>query len=322
MINLYLEYGMSKQLRERSLQSYKQTLGLFAAWIRDQGILEIEEIKDATIRKYILSLQSRGKYTAYVEKEKEEINCPSHRKDYGKPLTNLTINGYLRNIRGFFTWLVEEEYLDKSPMRRIKMLPHDRNGKKYLEDAEVRALFGIFDKGIYSEYRDMVIAMIMLDCGTRLGETLSIERNQLDVIQRTIVLPADKTKGRKERVVFFSQRTARELRKWIQRKERECDSDYIFPVLRTAGELSVRNYEANFRKYLKRTGIAKQVSPHTLRNNFARRCLMSGMDVYTLSRILGHSSVTVTEKAYLDVKDQELRSKYVQHSPLEGVYRR
>ena len=54
MINLYLEYGMSKQLRERSLQSYKQTLGLFAAWIRDQGILEIEEIKDATIRKYTM----------------------------------------------------------------------------------------------------------------------------------------------------------------------------------------------------------------------------------------------------------------------------
>ena len=52
MINLYLEYGMSKQLRERSLQSYEQTLRLFAAWIREQGVSEIEEIKDATIRKY------------------------------------------------------------------------------------------------------------------------------------------------------------------------------------------------------------------------------------------------------------------------------
>ena len=48
-----------------------------------------------------------------------------------------------------------------------------------------------------------------------------------------------------------------------------------------------------------RAGIDKAISPHALRNNFAKRCLMAGMDVYTLSRILGHSSVSVTEKAYL-----------------------
>ena len=76
---------------------------------------------------------------------------------------------------------------------------------------------------------------------------------------------------------------------------------------RYSGEmLGVRNYEANFRKYLHRTQINKPVSPHTIRNNFAHRCLMSGMDIYTLSRILGHSSVTITERAYLDVKDEEL----------------
>ena len=86
--------------------------------------------------------------------------------------------------------------------------------------------------------------------------------------------------------------------------------------------MQVRNYEANFRRYLKRTTITKHVTPHTLRNNFAKRCLLSGMDIYTLSRILGHSSVKVTEKAYLDVKDHELRKKYVQHSPLEKVYGR
>ena len=80
--------------------------------------------------------------------------------------------------------------------------------------------------------------------------------------------------------------------------------------------LGVRNYEANFRKYLRRTQINKPVSPHTMRNNFAHRCLMSGMDIYTLSRILGHSSVTITEQAYLDVTDADRTETHCSPVPL------
>ena len=136
-----------------------------------------------------------------------------------------------------------------------------------------------------------------VDSGTRLGETLSIEMNQIDLLNRTIQLPAEKTKGRMARVVFFSRKTEKELRRWIQFKDRYCESDYVFPVKHSGRMVKVTQYEANFRRYLERTGIKKHISPHTLRNNFAKRCLMSGMDIYTLSRILGHSSVTVTEKA-------------------------
>ena len=84
--------------------------------------------------------------------------------------------------------------------------------------------------------------------------------------------------------------------------------------------VKVTQYEANFRRYLERTGIKKHISPHTLRNNFAKRCLMSGMDIYTLSRILGHSSVTVTEKAYLDIHDHDLKKKYYKYSPLDNIF--
>ena len=80
------------------------------------------------------------------------------------------------------------------------------------------------------------------------------------------------------------------------------------------------NYERNFRNYMARTRINKRISPHTLRNNFAKRCLMSGMDIYTLSRILGHSSVKITEMAYLDVTDEDLKKRFMRHSPLDRIY--
>ena len=86
--------------------------------------------------------------------------------------------------------------------------------------------------------------------------------------------------------------------------------------------VKVSQYESNFRRYIERSGIKKHISPHTLRNNFAKRCLLSGMDIYTLSRILGHSSVTVTEQAYLDIYDKELKGKYYKFSPLDNIYYR
>ena len=189
-----------------------------------------------------------------------------------------------------------------------------------LVDDEVKELLKSLDKAYFPEYRDLVVMMIMLDSGTRLGETLSIEMNQIDLMNRSLHLPAEKTKGRKARTVFFSKRTEKELRRWIQFKDRYCETEIAFPVKCTGQELKISQYEANFRRYLQRIGIQKHITPHTLRNNFAKRCLLSGMDIYTLSRILGHSSVSVTEKAYLDIHDHDLKRRYAKFSPLENIY--
>ena len=110
------------------------------------------------------------------------------------------------------------------------------------------------------------------------------------------------------------------MRRWLRYKDAQCESHLLFPVKETGYALKVGNYERNFRNYIARTRIDKHVTPHTLRNNFAKRCLMSGMDIYTLSRILGHSSVKITEQAYLDVTDEDLKKRYVRHSPLDRIY--
>ena len=323
MIAMFMEYCKSKQLRERTMLSYEQSLKLFAVWLEDvEEITHVEKIKEMNIRRYIIELQSRGKYTFYSRKGTPSSDSAVRRRDYNDKVTNVTINNYLRNISPFFTWLVEIEAIQKSPMTRIKELPQQRKAKEYLEDEEVKTLLRSMDTSYFPEYRDMVIMMIMLDSGTRLGETLSIEMEQIDLMGRTIDLPAEKTKGRSARNVFFSRKVEKELRHWIQFKDRYCESNYAFPVKRSGRMVKVSQYESNFRRYIERSGIKKHISPHTLRNNFAKRCLLSGMDIYTLSRILGHSSVTVTEQAYLDIYDKELKGKYYKFSPLDNIYYR
>lgn len=81
-------------------------------------------------------------------------------------------------------------------------------------------------------------------------------------------------------------------------KERYFDDEYLF-VSSKGNILNVSNFEKNLKKYCTRAKLENNITCHQIRNNFAKRFLLSGGDIFILSKILGHSSVTVTERAYL-----------------------
>lgn len=110
---------------------------------------------------------------------------------------------------------------------------------------------------------------------------------------------------------------ATELKRWLQYRERYKEIEYCFCTIKGT-KLKGSNFEKNFTKYGERIG-KREIHPHQLRNNFAKRFLMNGGDIYTLSKILGHSSVQVTEQAYLDLETEDLRQMYQKHSPLMNL---
>ena len=243
MIALFMDYCQSKVLRPKTIGSYEQALKLFARWMEDvKHIRTVDKVAEEHIRDYILDLQKRGKYTFCINDPSKALNHPSHRRDYRQKISNITINNYLRNMKVFFTWLVESDCIPKSPMEKIRPLPQERPPKEYLEDDEVKLLMKSMDRSYFSEYRDMMVMLLMLDSGMRLSETLTIENGQLDIMGQCVSLPADKTKGRKERTVFFSRKTAKELRRWLQYKDRYCESAFVFPVKHNGRMLAVTNY--------------------------------------------------------------------------------
>ena len=318
-IDEYMYYCQSKRLRQKTLTSYEQTLRLFERWLREQeGMESPKMVREQTIRRYICELQERGKYSFYCNEERTVVNCPERRRDYRHPVSVTTVNNYIRNLKAFFSWYSEEVGQD-SPMRKIKQLKNEREAKEFLDDAEVKKLLGNFDRSYYPECRDAMVVTLILDTGMRLGECLALKVDYVDINEQLIEIPAELTKGRKARTVFFSMKTTRVLQRWLRFKDRYVESGYLFPVKATGLPVEISTFENNFKRYILRAGIKKQVSPHTLRNNFAKRCLMAGMDTYTLSRILGHSSVAVTEKAYLDLTDTDLRRRYQNFSPIENM---
>lgn len=316
-IDEYMIYCRSRQLREKTMNSYEQALRLFERWCAEQlNITGVDQISEAVIRRYITDLQERGKYTFYCNDNAKDKNYPDRRRDFRQPISVTTINNYIRNLRAFFNWLDRDYVLIKNPMRRIQQLKTNRKPKDFITDDEFKRLIGHMDKSYFSEHRDFTMIMLMMDSGMRLGECSCLTLADVDLTKRHIILRAEITKGRKERRVFFSNRTEIIVRRWIQYKDRYVESDYLFPIKSTGANIAVHTFESNFKKYTKRANLSETISPHCLRNNFAKRCLMGGMDIYTLSKILGHSSVTVTEQAYLDLTDDDLGKRYQHFSPV------
>ena len=318
--NEFMLYCRTTQLREKSMMAYEQSLKLFERWCRDEmGIFTVDKVTENVIRRYIMELQERGKYTFYTVDKQKKTNYPERRRDYRKPISTATINNYIRNLRVFFNYLERNYIIKKNPMKKIRQLRTNRKPKVYLTDEELRKLLANLDRSYFSEHRDYMMIMLMLDSGMRLGECSTLLVTDLELHRKRINLRAEETKGRRERTVFFSPKTEKALRSWLQFKDRYVESDYLFPVKEHGGPIGVGNFESNFRKYIAHAGLNEEYSPHCLRNNFAKRCLMNGMDIYTLSKILGHSSVTVTEQAYLDINDDDMSKRYQTYSPLNGV---
>lgn len=297
--------------------SYEQTLKLFGRWLADElNIYTVDKITENVIRKYICDLQERGKYTFYVNDLSKKKNYPERRRDYRKAVSVTTINNYIRNIRVFFNWMEREYIIRKNPMKQIRQLRYNRQPKVFLADDDVRRLLSKFDKSYFTEHRDYVMILLMLDSGMRLGECSRLLVTDLELSRRRVFLRAEETKGRKDRTVYFSQKTEAALRRWLQFKDRYVESDYLFPVKEHGGAIGVGNFETNFKRYILRAGLNEDYCPHCLRNNFAKRCLMNGMDIFTLSKILGHSSVEVTQAAYLDLTEDDIGKQYQRTSPL------
>ena len=133
-------------------------------------------------------------------------------------------------------------------MDRIRQLPCERKPQEFLEDEEVDKLLKSYDLSYFSEHRDYAIVMLLLDTGMRLGECLKITTEDLDMQERTIVLPAENTKGRRTRYVFFSVKTAKSLQRWLRYKDRYTNGKLLFPK-KSGLPLEIHSFESGFKRY-------------------------------------------------------------------------
>lgn len=306
----FMLYCVSKNLSQKTMRSYEQTLKLFQLYMEtEKDIREVDKVDTKEIREYISYLRERGKYT--VATANTNINRPERRTDRGKNISTVTINNYIRNIKVFFNYLDEEHIIKDNPVTRIKALKVHEEKKEPLQRTDVKKLFNSFDISTFHGYRDYMTTKILVSTGARIGETLSLEMDDINFRNNTILFRD--TKNKKEKLSYLTPKLNSELKRWCNYKERYNQSHFLFPTNRHT-KMTVSNFEQNLRRICDETGL--EVTPHRLRRTFATDFLKAGGSIYVLSKLLAHSSVQVTE-LYLNLDREDLRREYLKHATID-----
>ncbi|MFO7991164.1 MAG: tyrosine-type recombinase/integrase [Thermoplasmata archaeon] len=173
---------------------------------------------------------------------------------------------------------------------------------KYLRKDEIRKLL---DSPAREKTRDRLILRILYRCGLRVSELVNLKIEDVDFTEGMITVREGK--GDKDRVVPVDNHTLDLIEFYV------VDADEGYMILSERGKpLSTRQVERIVKKYAKNAHIKKNVYPHMLRHSFAVHCLKAGMNLRSVQKMLGHSSLTTTQ-IYLDLTGEDIKQDYESH---------
>lgn len=196
--------------------------------------------------------------------------------------------GNIDNIRrimsSFFTWLEDENYILKSPVRRIHKIRSNKTVKETYTDEALETM-----RDQCGCLRDLAMIDLLASTGMRVGELVRLNRDDIDFENRECVVFG---KGSKERPVYFDARTKIHLKNYLE--SRSDDNPALFvSLLSPYNRLEISGVEVRLRKLGRRLGITK-VHPHKFRRTLATRAIDKGMPIEQVQRLLGHAKIDTT----------------------------
>lgn len=215
----------------------------------------------------------------------------------------VTIDNIRRILSSFFSWLEDEDYIVKSPVRRIHKVKAASCIKETYTDEELERM-----RDHCKEIRDLAIIDMLASTGMRIGEMVRLNREDINFTERECIVFG---KGDKERVVYFDARTKLHLLEYL--KSRKDNNAALFVTLRSPYErITISGIEFRLRELGKRLNIVK-VHPHKFRRTLATMAIDKGMPIEQLQRLLGHQRIDTTLQ-YAMVKQSNVKiahKKYI-----------
>lgn len=260
-----------RQASEHTIRNYGIDLQAFQNYI---GETPLESITRHTIRGYLASLNEQR-------------------------FAKRTVARRLASLRTFFRYACAQKIIGQNPTEEIETPKIDKPIPVSLSYDQVLRFFEQPDTNSYLGFRDRAIMELFYSSGLRVSELVGLNRVDFDSGQLLLRL---KGKGKKERIVPITQNAAKWIRDYLEHPERfheveghlaEADHEAIF-LNRWGTRLTVRSVDRSFDKYLKESGLAGKVTPHTIRHTIATHWLENGMDLKTIQVLLGHCSLATT----------------------------
>jgi integrase/recombinase XerC len=289
-IEAYLDYLRTvRGVSPRTLDAYSRDLQRFAQYCANHHI-PLEGASPYEVQSFIADLSAEG-------------------------VAAVSINRALSSVRGFFRYLYRFKFRSDDPTADLRNLKSPKQLPTFLWEGEMAHFAELPDTaGILWPERDKALIMVMYSAGLRISEVANLKIQDLegDLSSAWVV-----GKGDKERQVFFSDEGREALTLYLtsraSRIHQDKATDRLF-INRNGGPLSVPGIRWIISKYAERSGLDKPIHPHSLRHSFATHLVNAGCDVRMVQELLGHSSLSTTQR-YTHVDMEGLKRIYKKAHP-------
>ena len=276
----------------RDLEGFEDFLKNSGTYISSTGKVEMEKVDRMAIRKYLSFLHRKNKKSSIARK--------------------------ISTLRSFFKYMVREQVIPSNPAKGVSTPKVEKTLPTTLTVDEAFRLMespttisekpseGSKEKGL----RDRAILELLYSSGLRVSELVGLNSNQLDLDLGIVRVMG---KGRKERIVPVGTKAIKALEAYLEKRGMLEGEEPIF-VNSLGGRLTARSVGRLIKRYTRHSGIFRKVSPHSLRHTFATHLLDAGADIREIQEMLGHSSLSTTQR-YTHVSMGKLMEVYDKAHP-------
>lgn len=287
-----------KHLAKGTIRNYKAETRFLVEFLELKQVTEVEEVKAHHIRDFMKQKQDAGSSACYV-------------------------NDILKVCKTWFHYLVDEDYIEerRSPAAKVKNVRQPKTIIETFSVQEMKSLIHFYSGSDYLDVRNKTIITLLFDTGMRCNEMIQMVEE--DIKRDYIVVKHGK--GNKERVVPKSPTLSKQLLKYLYVREsyfngKETANKNLF-LSKTGKPLTDEVVARMLKRAATEVGVSQsvRVSPHTCRHTFAQMQLKNGLDLYSLSRLMGHVNISITQRYLLGIKDKDIVDKGNQTSPLMNL---
>jgi tyrosine recombinase XerC len=244
----------------------------------------------------------------------DHLSVRSYLAHLGKrKLTRSSMARHLSAMRSFFKYLVREGVVEANPARSVATPRKEKHLPAVMQPSDVVLLLEQPDLSRPLGVRDAAWLELLYASGLRVGELVSIDVDDLELRARLVKVHG---KGSKERIVPFGSKADAALRAWLAIRgdvARDADEQAVF-VNHRGQRITTRSIERLFDTYITTAALSAGISPHALRHSFATHLLNAGADLRGIQELLGHSSLSTTQK-YTHLNDWQLIAVYKKAHP-------
>ncbi|MGZ5475260.1 MAG: tyrosine recombinase XerC [Thermoanaerobaculia bacterium] len=285
----YLTY--ERNVSVNTISAYRDDLESFVSFLcndyftlgRDQ--LDFRKVDNLTVRAYLAHLARRK-------------------------LARATVARQLSALRTFFRHLMREGGVEANPARGVATPKREKHLPSVMQPAEVALLLEQPDLSTPLGVRDRAFLELMYASGLRISELVGIDMDDIEIRARLVKV---RGKGSKERIVPFGTKAQDAIRAYLPARRTDGEEDALFVNYRGA-RITARSVRRLFDKYVRAAALRAGISPHTLRHSFATHLLNAGADLRGIQELLGHASLSTTQK-YTHLNDWELMKVYKKAHP-------